>query len=169
MFGVSASRIDQRTTWVLYLRVILKPVGRPFPDVAGHFMQPISICRKRPDRRSPFITVSKKILPRELALPVVAHGLAIRLQSVALYLPTSHRPRRPRTPRGRRDASKGHQASCLDLADGASWRPAHRSTSCEDCAGRQGHASCETPLLPVAASLASPPGNPRDRRVARPA
>src|SRR5262249_30363281 len=45
------------------------PVGAPFPDVAGHVVQPVTVGRKRLDRGRPAEAVLERVLVRETPLP----------------------------------------------------------------------------------------------------
>src|SRR5262245_53066505 len=60
----------------------LIPVRRPLPDVSDHVVEPVSIGRKRTNRRSALVAVRGKILDREFALPCVRHDPAARLQLI---------------------------------------------------------------------------------------
>src|SRR5580698_9322006 len=49
----------------------LIPIRRPFPDIADHVVQPVSVRRERPNRRGALVTVAAEVLPRKFALPGV--------------------------------------------------------------------------------------------------
>ena len=59
------------------------PVGRPFPDVADHVVQPVAVWRECTDRRGALEAIGIGILARELSLPGVGHVTAVRRQLVA--------------------------------------------------------------------------------------
>ena len=53
-----------------------EPVGRPFPDVAGHVVDPVAVRREALDRRRTLVTVRTEVLPRKLPLPRIRHHAA---------------------------------------------------------------------------------------------
>src|SRR5262245_25545386 len=57
LFGLSTTRIETRATSLFDLAVLLIPVDGPLPNIPGHVVKPISIRRKRSDRRGPFVTI----------------------------------------------------------------------------------------------------------------
>src|SRR5262245_28378938 len=59
------------------------PVGGPFPHVADHVVDAVSVWREGVDRRRALIAVGEEILPRKLALPGVRHVPAPGRQLVA--------------------------------------------------------------------------------------
>src|SRR5215211_5453319 len=69
----------RRVTLVL-LRV---PVGCPFPDIADHVVDAMTVRRERGDWGGPLEAVAVRVLPRKLALPGVGHVPAVRRQLVA--------------------------------------------------------------------------------------
>src|SRR6185436_12867551 len=70
-----AARVVQRAAGLLDLAVLLIPVGRPLPDVAGHLVQTVAVRWKRSDRGGPFVAVDTQVLPRKLPLPGIGHRL----------------------------------------------------------------------------------------------
>src|SRR5947207_8100916 len=48
--GFGAFRIFSRSDAVI---IAFVPIGNPFPDVSGHIVQTVTICRKRPHRDGP--------------------------------------------------------------------------------------------------------------------
>src|SRR5258705_1467938 len=69
-----------RRVSVMLLRI---PIGRPFPDIADHVVQAVTIGRKGGDWRSALEAVGHQILVREITLPGVRHVLATRHLLVA--------------------------------------------------------------------------------------
>src|SRR6266702_1260113 len=61
---------DFRSVGFVLLRI---PIGRPFPDIADHVVQAVTVCRKCGDGRGAFEAISRKILVREITLPSVCH------------------------------------------------------------------------------------------------
>src|SRR5204863_5533929 len=81
--ALAAARIVDRAARALDFRVLLVPIRRPFPDVAGHVVEAVAVRRERADRRGPLEAVLEQVLPRELALPEVRVRLAARRELVA--------------------------------------------------------------------------------------
>src|SRR5215207_9442621 len=69
-----------RRVALVLLRV---PVDRPFPDIADHVVDAMTVRRERGHRRGPLEAVAVRILARKLALPGVGHVPAVRRQLVA--------------------------------------------------------------------------------------
>src|SRR5215211_804720 len=69
-----------RRVALVLLRV---PVGRPFPDIADHVVDAMTVRRERGDWGGPLEAVAVRVLPRKLALPGVGHVPAVRRQLVA--------------------------------------------------------------------------------------
>src|SRR5258708_2320361 len=59
------------------------PIGRPFPDIADHVMQPVAVGRECGDGRRALEPVGREVLVREITLPGVRHMLATRHLLVA--------------------------------------------------------------------------------------
>src|SRR5262245_52584388 len=68
-FFLSAFRVEVGAAGVGYTAVLLIPVGRPLPDVAGHVVKAVAVRRKGADRRRALITVGQQVHYREFALP----------------------------------------------------------------------------------------------------
>ena len=77
------ARIVKRAARSLDELVVLIPVRRPFPHIAGHFVEAIAVGRESTDWRRPLVPVFQKVLPGELTLPCIRHWLAIRHVFVA--------------------------------------------------------------------------------------
>src|SRR5579883_2154168 len=60
-----------------------EPVCGPFPNVADHVDQAVTVRRKTPYRRGPLIAVRAKILPWEFSLPEICHHLTAWRQLIA--------------------------------------------------------------------------------------
>src|SRR5205814_9786357 len=74
----TAARIVDRATGLLDLSVVLIPVGRPLPNIAGHLVEAVAVRREGADWRRPLIAVFDEVLPWERALPCVGHRLPAR-------------------------------------------------------------------------------------------
>src|SRR4029077_13552563 len=83
LLGGATARIVDRAAGFLNLAVVLVPVGRPLPDIAGHLMKAVPIRRKRADRCGPLVSVLAEVLPRKLALPCIGERFAARHELVA--------------------------------------------------------------------------------------
>src|SRR6187551_1219164 len=59
------------------------PIGGPFPDIADHVANAITVRRKSSDRRRALITVLAEVLKRKVALPGIRHVPAARRQFAA--------------------------------------------------------------------------------------
>ena len=59
------------------------PVGGPFPDVADHVVEAVSVRRERGHRRSALEAVGVGVLAREFALPGIGHVTAVGREFVA--------------------------------------------------------------------------------------
>ncbi len=57
-------------------RVVLVPVGRPLPHVAGHLEQPVAVGRERLGRRRVLPPVGLGVVVGEVALPHIGHVAA---------------------------------------------------------------------------------------------
>src|SRR4029077_7046732 len=79
------SRVAWDTARFLHLVCVARreEVGRPLPDVPGHVVEAVAVRRERAHRRRPLETVELQVLPGELPLPAVRHGLSIREVLVA--------------------------------------------------------------------------------------
>src|SRR5882724_8924522 len=66
--ALAAARVVDRAAGVVDLAVVLVPVGGPFPDIAGHVVEAVTVRRERADGRDAFVAVGAQVLPRELAL-----------------------------------------------------------------------------------------------------
>src|SRR6266542_2780389 len=82
-FFLSAFRVKARAAGVGYTAVLLIPVGRPLPDVAGHVIKSVAVRRERTDWRRALITVGQQIHDWEFALPGIGHHLAVRRELVS--------------------------------------------------------------------------------------
>src|SRR5215831_4978626 len=58
-------------------------VAGPFPDVAGHVVEPVAVRRERAHRRGALVAVGEQVLPGELPLPGVGHHDSIRRELIA--------------------------------------------------------------------------------------
>src|SRR6266480_3286569 len=78
------SRIDRdaacpgRVFWMM----LLVPVRRPFPHIASHVIQTITIRREGAHGRRPLIAISHQVLPGKFSLPGVGHHLATRSEFI---------------------------------------------------------------------------------------
>src|SRR5262245_12137902 len=59
---LAAARFIDRAARALDPAVILIPVGRPSPDVAGHVIQTVAVWRKGADWRGPLIPIVDAVL-----------------------------------------------------------------------------------------------------------
>src|SRR6476620_8850621 len=59
------------------------PVGRPFPDVADHVVQTVTVRWEYGDRRRALKAVSTGVLVRESTLPGIGHVTAGRREIIA--------------------------------------------------------------------------------------
>src|SRR5689334_24184115 len=75
LVSFSTLGIETRATGMNSFAVLLVPVRRPFPNIAGHVVQPVTVGRKAAHRRRSFETIEFKILPWEFPLPGVRHLL----------------------------------------------------------------------------------------------
>src|SRR5437899_5187459 len=71
----SAARILRNAAdfWRVGFVLLRIPIGRPFPDIADHVVQAVTVGRECGDGRSAFEAISRKILVREITLPSVCH------------------------------------------------------------------------------------------------
>src|SRR5215470_8171745 len=58
-------------------------VAGPFPDVAGHVVEPVAVRGERAHRRGALVAVGEQVLPGELTLPGVGHHDPIRRELIA--------------------------------------------------------------------------------------
>src|SRR5690606_8917949 len=79
------------TAWILRDAATLRflvgvsarpPVRRPFPDIADHVVQAVSVRREDADRRSTLEAVVQKVLVWEAALPGIGHLPAARRELI---------------------------------------------------------------------------------------
>src|SRR5206468_1329186 len=59
------------------------PIARPFPHVAGHFMQAVAIRRKGLHGSGPLEAVAPQVLPRKFALPAIGEMFATGREVIA--------------------------------------------------------------------------------------
>ena len=64
--------------------MLLVPVRRPFPHIAGHFIEAVAVWQER-NRPAlfPHSRLGREVLPRELALPGVRHWFPVGHEFVA--------------------------------------------------------------------------------------
>src|SRR6476660_9014769 len=81
-----------RTLWVNRDAVFLSqslvivrpvPIAAPFPDVASHVVETITVGRKTFDRRDPGKTIFACVFHREFPLPGVGHPFPVRTEFVS--------------------------------------------------------------------------------------
>src|SRR5262249_18299854 len=84
-------RVVRERTRLRQQGVIIRPVpvGAPLPDVATHVVEPKPVWWKRRHRRYPDVAVLAAIFRRELSLPCVGDGPAVRGQFVAPWIEIS--------------------------------------------------------------------------------
>src|SRR5206468_11876662 len=75
-FLLRASGIDGSAARLCDLAVLLIPVRRPLPNVAGHVVKPVAVRGKTAHRRDAFESVGLKVLPGKFSLPTVRHIFA---------------------------------------------------------------------------------------------
>src|SRR5262245_7288779 len=83
VFLLRPARIFDRATGMRYRAMLLIPIGRPFPDIAGHIVKTVTVGREGADRRGPFMAVLQQILDRKISLPSVGHVLSIQRKGIA--------------------------------------------------------------------------------------
>ena len=81
----AAARILRNAAGLCRIRLMLWriPVGGPFPDVADHVVQPVTVRRECGDRRSALEAVGLGVLTRKFTLPGVGHVTAVRREFIA--------------------------------------------------------------------------------------
>ena len=111
---------DQGAAGLRDLVVLLKPVRRPLPHVARHLVEPIAVRRERTHGRRAVESVRLHVLPRELALPGVAHRLPVGRVVVSPGVLRAFEPAaRRELPLGfRRQLLAGPLRVCLDVLPG---------------------------------------------------
>ena len=112
----SAPRVFRNAAGFRRVSIVLlrEPVGGPFPYIADHVVNAVTVRRERGHRGSPLETVAVQILPRKIALPGVgvmlsagheftAPGIFSVVDSAARReLPFGFGRQNPRRPNGRR-------------------------------------------------------------------
>src|SRR5579864_2149390 len=73
LLSIGSSTDSSATACLLCRTMRGVPVTSPFPNVADHVKQSITIRWKLTNWRSSLVTIQHQVLPRELALPSVRH------------------------------------------------------------------------------------------------
>src|SRR4029434_10415202 len=83
LISFSTSRVEARAAGLRNLFVLLIPIRRPFPYVAGHLVEPVAVGRKTLHRCRSLEPILFKILPGKFTLPGIRHLFAVRSECIA--------------------------------------------------------------------------------------